>query len=124
MPILTGLLSPDVYGSAALAATLISLLSVFALAGVDVSYVRAYQNKNDHNPDAVEAYAWRFALALGLAAPLRAGVYATLGTSVVQWDASTSLGLALAFGALVLLPLASPAVRRRVLGRSGEVSDP
>ena len=63
MPILTGLLSPDVYGSAALAATLISLLSVFALAGVDVSYVRAYQNKNDHNPDAVEAYAWRFALA-------------------------------------------------------------
>ena len=63
MPILTGLLSPDVYGSAALAATLISLLSVVALAGVDVSYVRAYQNKNDHKPDAVEAYAWRFALA-------------------------------------------------------------
>lgn len=63
MPILTSLLSPDVYGSAALAVTLISLLSVFALAGVDVSYVRSYQNKNDHNPDAVETYAWRFALA-------------------------------------------------------------
>ena len=67
--------------------------------------------------------AWRFALALGLAAPLRAGVYATLGTSVVQWGASTSLGLALAFGVLVLLPLASPAVRRRVLGSSGKVPD-
>ena len=74
MPILTGLLSPDVYGSAALAVTLISLLSVFALAGVDVSYVRSYQNKNHHNPDAVEAYAWRFALATSAMVALTAWI--------------------------------------------------
>ena len=70
MPILTSLLSPDAYGAAALAVTCISLLSVFALAGVDVSYVRSYQS-ND-NAAAVEAYAWRFALAGSAVAALLA----------------------------------------------------
>ena len=67
---------------------------------------------------------WRFALAVALAAPLRAGMYATLGTSAVHWEASTSIGLALAFGVLVLLPLASPSVRRRLVGSRGVVPNP
>lgn len=37
MPILTALLSPQAYGVAALAGTVISLESVFGLAGVDMS---------------------------------------------------------------------------------------
>lgn len=67
---------------------------------------------------------WRFTLAVALAAPLRAGVYATLGTSAVEWNASTSVGLALAFGVLVFLPLASPSVRRRLAGPRRVVPDP
>jgi O-antigen/teichoic acid export membrane protein len=44
MPILTALLSPQAYGVAALAGTVISLVSVFGLAGVDMSYARAYHS--------------------------------------------------------------------------------
>ncbi len=42
MPVLTRLLEPSAYGAATLATTLISLISVFALAGADVSYIRAW----------------------------------------------------------------------------------
>ncbi len=59
---------------------------------------------------------WKFALAVALAAPLRAGVYAMLGTSAVRWNASTSIGLAVAFGIIALLPLASPTLRHRLWG--------
>ena len=44
MPILTGLLSPQAYGVAALAGTTISLDPVLALAGIDTSYLRAYHS--------------------------------------------------------------------------------
>lgn len=57
-----------------------------------------------------------FVLAVVLAAPIRAGVYAALGNSVVAWDDATSLYLAVAFVALVCLPLAIPSVRRWLAG--------
>ena len=44
MPILTALLSPQAYGVATLVGTVISLVSVFGLAGVDMSYARAYHS--------------------------------------------------------------------------------
>ena len=70
MPILTSLLSPSAYGVAAMAATGVSLLSVFAIAGMDVSYVRSFQSNAFADGNAVESYAWRFALAGGLTAGL------------------------------------------------------
>jgi O-antigen/teichoic acid export membrane protein len=42
LPVLTALLPPALYGEAALATTLISLASMLALAGMDVSYARAH----------------------------------------------------------------------------------
>lgn len=62
LPILTRLLSPDVYGNAALASTLISLASMIALIGMDISYARAYLSQSPPNGDAAEVFAWRFAL--------------------------------------------------------------
>jgi O-antigen/teichoic acid export membrane protein len=62
MPILTGLLSPHAYGVAALAGTVISLVSVFGLAGVDMSYSRAYHSAEPPSGPAVEHYCWRFAI--------------------------------------------------------------
>ena len=62
MPILTGLLSPQAYGVAALAGTVISLASVFGLAGIDMSYSRAYHSAQPPSGVAVEHYCWRFAI--------------------------------------------------------------
>lgn len=62
MPILTSLLSPRAYGGAALAGTVISLVSVFALAGIDMSYSRAYHSAQPPSGAYVEHYCWRFAI--------------------------------------------------------------
>src|SRR5262245_54714713 len=62
MPVLTHLLSPQAYGGAALAGTVISLLSVFALAGIDMSYARAYHSSQPPNGADIEHYCWRFAI--------------------------------------------------------------
>jgi O-antigen/teichoic acid export membrane protein len=61
-PILTSLLSPHAYGVAALAGTVISLMSVFALAGIDMSYTRAYHSAQPPSGVSVEHYCWRFAM--------------------------------------------------------------
>jgi O-antigen/teichoic acid export membrane protein len=62
MPILTGLLSPHVYGVAVLAGTIISLASVLALAGMDTSYLRAYPSAQPPNGVGAEHYCWRIAV--------------------------------------------------------------
>lgn len=77
MPLLTRLLPPDAYGTAAMAGTLISLVSVIALSGMDMSYARAYHAKMAPTGAIVEAFAWRYTLGAGLAA---AGI-----GSIVWW---------------------------------------
>jgi membrane protein DedA with SNARE-associated domain len=59
--------------------------------------------------------AWEFTLAVSLAAPLRAGVYSLLGTSILSWGPLVSLAVGVGLVALVLLPLSIPAVRSWVL---------
>jgi uncharacterized membrane protein YdjX (TVP38/TMEM64 family) len=59
---------------------------------------------------------WRFALAVALAVPLRAALYALLGTSALDLGGTTSLALGLFFVLVCLLPLANAGVRRRLLG--------
>ncbi len=76
MPILTALLSPQTYGVAALAVTVISLVSVFALAGVDMSYARAYHSAQPPSGVGVEHYCWRFAIL---------GALLTTVVSAVAW---------------------------------------
>src|SRR5205823_10012836 len=60
------MLNPTAYGMATLAGTVISLVSVFALAGIDMSYRRAYHSAQPPSGDVVEHYCWRFALAAGM----------------------------------------------------------
>jgi O-antigen/teichoic acid export membrane protein len=59
LPYLTAQLSPQIYGEAALVSTLISLLSVIALAGMDMSYSRAYFGIEGARTEQVEALIWR-----------------------------------------------------------------
>lgn len=66
MPILTHLLPPSAYGIMAMAGTLIALLSVFVLAGMDMSYMRSFNDKFSENPfEQVEIFAWRYILIAG-----------------------------------------------------------
>jgi O-antigen/teichoic acid export membrane protein len=62
MPILTGLLSPQAYGEAALIGTVITLFSTIATAGLDVSYSRAYNSSQPPNGYKAEHACWRLAL--------------------------------------------------------------
>ena len=59
LPYLTTQLSPQIYGEAALVSTLISLLSVIALAGMDMSYSRAFLGTEGANTEQVEVLIWR-----------------------------------------------------------------
>lgn len=69
LPWLTLWLGPAAYGQAALASSAISLTSVVALMGMDMSYARAYLSRQEPNGMAVEVFCWRLVLlAAGAAA--------------------------------------------------------
>ncbi|MGO9475446.1 MAG: lipopolysaccharide biosynthesis protein [Rhodomicrobium sp.] len=70
MPVLTRLLDPSAYGTAAIATTLISLISVLALAGADVSYIRAYHAEKPPSGQPVEALTWRYAIGASILAAI------------------------------------------------------
>ena len=74
MPILTHFLSPDAYGVATLVGTLVSLLSVFALAGMDMSYTRHAFSGEVGDPARVESFCWRWVLGSAAAVSLFAGI--------------------------------------------------
>ena len=54
---------------------------------------------------------WEFILAVGLAAPLRAGLFAVLGTSILSWGPGASVAIGLGLIVLLVLPLSIPAIR-------------
>jgi uncharacterized membrane protein YdjX (TVP38/TMEM64 family) len=59
---------------------------------------------------------WEFALAVTLAAPLRAGAYAVLGTGILSWGLAASIGVGLGLVVLLFVPLMIPTVRSWALG--------
>jgi len=59
---------------------------------------------------------WEFALAVVLAAPLRAGLYSVLGTSILSWGPVASVAISLGLVVLVFVPLMIPGIRSWVLG--------
>ncbi len=65
---------------------------------------------------------WEYALAVALGAPLRSGVYAVLGTSILDWGPLASAAVAVGILVLIVVPLAIPAVRRWVLGGDGRAT--
>ena len=73
-PILTALISPSAYGVASLVATATSLVSVFALAGIDMSYARAYYSVQPPSGSTVEHFAWRTAVLMATPAALLAAI--------------------------------------------------
>jgi O-antigen/teichoic acid export membrane protein len=116
MPIMTVLLSPQAYGVASLVGTVISLVSVFALAGIDMSYSRAYHSTQPPSGAAVEQFCWRFAVLMAL---LSSAVAA-----VVWWFASSDsteldqgMTVLIAIGIVVAVGNTMTQTRARLAGR-------
>lgn len=96
MPILTSLLTPHDYGVATLLGTVISLVSVFALAGIDVTYARSYHSSQSPSGTVVEFFCWRFAILSGLiTAVLAAFVWWIIARDSVELDRSLAILLML-----------------------------
>ncbi|HET9049273.1 MAG TPA: lipopolysaccharide biosynthesis protein [Chiayiivirga sp.] len=94
MPILTRFLSPESYGVAALVGTLVSLASVFAIAGIDMSYSRHAFSGRSGTVDAVEIFCWRWVLAgAALVACVAGGLW---------WIAGVRLGAPRTFAGFVM----------------------
>ncbi|MEO7860391.1 MAG: lipopolysaccharide biosynthesis protein [Nitrospirales bacterium] len=86
MPILTTLLSPQAYGLATLLGTIISLVSVLALAGIDVTYARVYHSVQPPNGPVVEHFCWRFAICMALTGVLLAAIVWFIARYFVELD--------------------------------------
>ena len=115
LPLLTALLPPELYGEAALAGTLISLASMLALAGMDVSYARAYFGAENASGAQVEMLIWR----RGFWHALAAAVFAALIWVVYsrfQLGMHTELASLVALGVFGTLFAALAQVRARLLG--------
>jgi O-antigen/teichoic acid export membrane protein len=120
MPVLTHLLSPIAYGTATMAGTLISLISVFALAGMDMSYMRAYPSRSSPSGPVVEAFAWRFVLGAGLFAGLCVMVVWPLISPV--FSLSGYLGVLVGAGIVLSLMNTMTQTRARLANRYREMS--
>jgi O-antigen/teichoic acid export membrane protein len=74
MPILTDWLSPESYGVAALAGTIVSIGSVIALAGIDTVYLRVYHSTQPPSGSSAEHFCWRFSVLNSLVAAMLSGI--------------------------------------------------
>ena len=121
LPLLTLWLSPSAYGQAALASTLISLVSVIGLMGMDMSYSRAYLSRDPPNGEAVETLLWRLAFVAALMAGTLA---ATIWLMSARWKMPATGGVvALVFiGTSCSLLLAMAQTRSRLHHRHGRLA--
>lgn len=118
LPLLTLWLSPEAYGQAALASTLISLISVFGLMGMDMSYARSYLSRTPPNGAQAEAFCWRFAIVAALAA----GSVAAAGWLVYVGGTPRGLIALVFLGAAGSLLLAMAQTRSRLHRRHGRLA--
>lgn len=115
MPILTHLLTPSAYGVVAMAGTLVSLLSVFALAGMDMSYMRSFNDDSGASFEQVEIFAWQYTLIAGTIA----AVLLTLAWPFFSkaFALANYLGPLIGIGVLIALANTMAQTRARLHGR-------
>lgn len=119
MPILTALLPPHAYGVASLAGTVISLAAVFALAGIDMSYSRAYHSSKPPSGAVVENFCWRFAILMtSLTAALVAVVWWLLSSDYQGMTMILAIGIVVSVGNTMALTRARLTGRYRAMAMS------
>jgi O-antigen/teichoic acid export membrane protein len=116
MPILTTLLSPQAYGVATLLLTIISLVSVFALGGIDVTYARAYHSAQPPNGTIVEHFCWRFTICTALTGAMFAAIaWWFIARDFVELD--HRLAILLLLGIVLSVTSTMAQTRARLAGR-------
>ncbi len=116
LPLLTALLPPELYGEAALAATLISLASMLALAGMEFSYARAFFGTDKTSSAQVERLIWRRVFWHSLsAAGLAGGLWAIYSHSEATLHTELTSLIALGVCGTTFATVAQ--VRARLLGQ-------
>lgn len=116
MPIMTALLPPHAYGVASLVGTVISLVAVFALAGIDMSYSRAYHSSKPPSGAVVEHFCWRFAIVMALlTAALAAFAWWLFSKSSSELD--QGMTVIIAIGIVVTVGNTMTLTRARLAGR-------
>ena len=118
MPILTGLLSPQAYGVATLVGTIISLVSVIALAGIDMSYARAYHGTESASGSAAEHFCWRYSIG----ATLFAAALAVIGWQFLETEVAALggwTGIVIALGIIFSVVHTMANTRARLHSRYG-----
>ncbi len=120
IPILTRLLTPGAYGTAAMAITLISFISAAALAGADISYIRAYYAKQTAPSCAVEAFTWRYSMASALIAA--AAVAAFWGPLAKAFSLPSYAGWLVSGGIVLSVASTMASARARLQSRNGALT--
>lgn len=100
MPVLTRLLVPESYGISAMITTSLTLVSVVALAGADMSYATRFHAAQPPNGAAVEAFVWRY-LAVATAVAACLGGVAWWWVIAGWFDLPVYLGAVLALGVVL-----------------------
>ncbi|MDB4949146.1 MAG: hypothetical protein JWM27_1795 [Gemmatimonadetes bacterium] len=93
-PLLTALLGPASYGTAALVGTLTTLVGTFALLGIDLSYARYFFGGVSQDGTAVERLCWRFVI-------VSSSVLSAAGVLVWVYVVAPRTGTGPALGVLV-----------------------
>lgn len=116
MPVMTALLPPHAYGVASLVGTVVSLVAVFALAGIDMSYSRAYHSSKPPSGAVVEHFCWRFAIFMALltAAPAALAWWIFSGNSSELDQGLTAI---IAIGIIFTVGSTMTQTRARLAGR-------
>lgn len=121
MPLLTRWLSPAAYGEAALVSTAVSLVSVVALAGIDMSYSRSYFEGAPARRHAIEAFCWRWTVTASVLLAGLAGIAWQYG--LADWlGADSSLSGFVAVGIATSALATMSQARARLLGHYARLS--
>ncbi len=120
MPVLTRYLSPQAYGEAALVGTVVSLTTVFALAGIDMGYARHIFSGQLGRSDAVEVFCWRWTQAVAGALAVLVGMLWWMWADAFNLPASLAGFITLGIFASALATLAQ--TKARLEGRYARMS--
>lgn len=121
LPLLTHWLAPAAFGQAALASTLISLVAVVWLMGLDMSYSRSFLSRTSPNGVPAETFCWRIAWLMALGAGATAAL-AWLGHALFDGAALRSIAVLVFAGAAGSVLLAMAQTRSRLYGRHARLA--
>lgn len=116
------MLTPDSYGAAALATTIISLFTIIGVFGQDTSYVFAANDDKNFSREEVDRFYFRYALFIGVILGLTAWTAWLATAYLTHTIASPWVGIFIAIGVAGSIASTFAQVRARLLDRYGTLA--